>query len=37
MKFEYVKVMSADEKRDYINKFSQANKNKSNQAFQFLS
>jgi hypothetical protein len=37
MKFEYVKPMSEVEKSDYFNKFSQANKNKSSQAFQFLS
>lgn len=37
MKFDYVKAMSVDEKRDYINKFAQANKNKSSQVFQFLS
>jgi hypothetical protein len=29
--------MSEVEKNDYFNKFSQANKNKSSQAFQFLS
>lgn len=37
MKFEYVKPMSEVEKSDCFNKFSQANKNKSSQAFQFLS
>lgn len=37
MKFEYVKVMSADEKSNYINKFSNFYKNNNSQAFQYLS